>query len=141
MIQQGQFQMAINAWGAGDIFPHFSFVTDVEQFNRPLSQGPGMSMPMTQQVPGMGAVNFPSLIVQTGEGLDAAAMKSAVSKMAIAFNRVLPIVPLDQRFGDNPVNTAAPITGWSLNSNIWQNSLYTETPVVLLMLEGILRPS
>jgi peptide/nickel transport system substrate-binding protein len=140
-IRQGQFQMAINAWGAGDIFPHFAFVNDVEAFDPPLSQGPGMSLPLTQKVPGMGTVNFRDLIVQSGKGLDTAGMKAATTKMALAFNKTMPIVPLDQRFGDNPVMTNAGVTGWQLGSSIWKNDLYLDNPVVIQILNGTLRPT
>lgn len=139
-IRQGQFQMAINGWGAGDIFPHFAFVNDIEAMDPPLSQGPGMSMPLTQNVPGMGTVDFKDLIVQSGKGLDAAAMKAAVTKMALAFNKTMPIVPLDQRFGDNPVMTNGDVAGWQLGSSLWQNDLYADNPVVIMILNGSLRP-
>ncbi len=141
-IRQGQFQMAINGWGAGDIFPHFAYVNDLESFDPPLAQGPGMSMPLTQKVAGMGTVNLQQLIVQSGKGLDAAAMKKAVTKMALAFNTNMPVIPLDQRFGDNPVLAqGGNITGWNLKSSIWQNDLYSDNPVVILILQGKLRPT
>ena len=139
-IRQGQFQMAINAWGAGDIFPHFAFVEDVLAFDPPLAQGPGMSLPLTQKIPGMGTVDFRKLIVASGQGLDMAQMKAATTKMALAFNKSLPIVPLDQRLGDNPVMTSGGVAGWKLGSSIWQNDLYTDNPVVILILNGTLHP-
>ncbi|MCL6445865.1 MAG: hypothetical protein K6T83_20860, partial [Alicyclobacillus sp.] len=140
-VRNGQFQMSINGWGAGDIFPHFAFVNDVEAYNQPLAQGPGMSMPLTQKVAGMGTVDFQKLIVQSGKGLDSAQMKAAVTKMALAFNKNLPIVPLDQRLGDNPVMTNGDVAGWSLNSSIWQNDLYADNPVVIMILNGTLHPA
>lgn len=140
-IRQGQFQMAINGWGAGDIFPHFAFVTDIESFNRPLSQGPGMSMPLTQKIAGMGTVDLRKLIVQSGEGLDPAQMKAATTKMALAFNTLMPTVPLDQRFGDNPVMTNSGVAGWNLGSSLWSNDLYADNPVVIMILNGTLHPA
>lgn len=140
-VRQGQFQMAIQSWGAGDIFPHFAFVNDILQFDPPLAQGPGMSLPLTQKIPGMGTVNLSNLIVASGNGLDLGQMKAATTRMALAFNKDLPIIPLDQRLGDNPVLTNGGVTGWSIGSPIWQNDLYSDNPVVILMLQGTLRPA
>jgi len=58
----------------------------------------------------------------------------------LAFNKNMPIVPLDQRFGDNPVMTNGDVAGWGLDSSIWQNDLYADNPVVILILKGILHP-
>ena len=52
-VNQGKFQMAIQAWGAGNPHPEFSFVADLFTHNYVGStQGKGMNFPMQQTLDG-----------------------------------------------------------------------------------------
>lgn len=136
----GKFTLAINSWGAGNPHPQFSFEQDLRTLN-PAKSGtgdptkPGMSFEMVQ-----GDVDFNALIDAAGKGADLDAQKVAVSKLAAAYNDVLPEIPLWQRYGNN----AAPdirVTGWPADGDpVYQNGTYADPFVAVLLAKGILQP-
>src|SRR5436190_1172399 len=67
-------------------------------------------------------IDFDDLINQTGDGLDESKQKAAVTKLALAFNELLPIIPLWQRFGNNPINDKKRVAGWPADGDpIYKN--------------------
>jgi len=145
-VNQGKFQMAIRAWGAGNPHPHFSFVQDVFTHNGggpavAQSPGPGMRFPLVQDTDVLGEFNFEEATVACGEGLDEAAQKETVTKLALAFNEVLPIIPIWERYGNNPALDGVRVTGWPPDGDpIYKNSPYTDSFVTEMILNGTLRP-
>ena len=57
---------------------------------------------------------------------------------------MLPIIPLYERFGNNPVlqdGDKVRVTGWPADSDtILKNSAYADSFVIMMMLEGKLQP-
>ncbi|MFL5804732.1 MAG: ABC transporter substrate-binding protein [Roseiflexaceae bacterium] len=139
-VQQGKFTLAIRAWGAGNPHPFFSYETDLLLFNPPRSPGPGMGFPFKQQVDGK-EVDFNDLLAKTVEGADEAAQKAPVTAMAMAFNKVLPIVPLWERYGNNASLEGVRVDKYPPDDDpIWKNPVYADNPVVVLLLQGKLQP-
>jgi peptide/nickel transport system substrate-binding protein len=139
-VQQGKFVLAIRGWGAGNPHPFFSYEADLLTFNPPLSPGPGMNFPFTQTVDGQ-QVDLNALIVKTAEGLDEAAQKPAVTEMALTFNKLLPIIPLWERYGNNAALEGVRVESFPPDDDpIWKNPVYADNPVVILMLQGRLKP-
>jgi len=140
-VQQGNFVLAIRGWGAGNPHPFFSYEADLLTFNPPVSPGPGMNFPFTQTVNGT-EVDFNALITATAEGMDEEAQKAAVTELALAFNQLLPIVPLWERYGNNPALEGVRVASFPPDDDpIWLNPVYADNPVVILLMDGRLQPA
>jgi peptide/nickel transport system substrate-binding protein len=139
-VQQGKFTIAIRGWGAGNPHPFFSYDTDLLLYNAPRSPGPGMSLPFKQQVDGT-EVDLNDLLNKTVEGADEAAQKTPVTELAQNFNKLLPIVPLWERYGNNASLEGVRIDKFPADDDpIWKNPVYADNPVVILLLQGKLKP-
>ncbi|GAA4978168.1 hypothetical protein GCM10023317_00250 [Actinopolymorpha pittospori] len=142
-VDKGRFELAIQAWGAGEPHPHFSFAADLFTHNIPIAAnqgGKGMDFPLEQDTEAFGRIDLAKTVNAAGQGLDEAAQKSNVARAAIAFNELLPIVPLWERYGNNPVLDER-VTGWPKQDDpILLNSPYSDNFVTMLMLRGTLRP-
>ena len=139
-VQQGKFTLAIRAWGVGNPHPFFSYDNSILLFNSPRSPGPGMSFPFKQQLDGK-EVDLNDLLNKTVEGADETAQRPAVAQMALAFNKLLPIVPLWERYGNNAALEGVRVASYPPDSDpIWKNPVYADNPVVILLLQGKLQP-
>src|SRR5438105_4551704 len=105
-IDKGDFQMGIQAWGAStQPHPHFSFVQDLFTHNIPIAAnlgGKGMAFPLKQTTDALGDVDLEQLVVNAPLGLNEAAQRNSVTTAAIAFNELMPMIPLFERYGNNP---------------------------------------
>jgi len=139
---QGNFTLAIGGWGAGSPYPEFSYDTDIlEQVPPEDPLGPGNSFDLSQTTTSAGQVNFKDLVVASGAGLDPAPQKAAVTKMALAFNELLPIIPIWEKLGDNPVNEGKRVTGWPPDGNpLYKNDYYADSFVTIWIYDGTLKP-
>ena len=139
-VDQGNFQMAIQGWGAGNPHPTFAFDNNLFLHNYVRSTvGKGMNFPMQQTINGE-EVDLEQVVVQSAEGLDLEAQKDNVATAAAAFNQLLPIIPLWERYGNSPLSDAR-ITGAPDDSDpIWKNALYGDNPLVVMILEGRITP-
>ena len=139
-VDKGNFQLAIQAWGAStQPHPHFSFVQDLFTHNIPTAAnqgGRGMGFELKQ-----GGVDLEQIVLNAGLGLDEAAQKDNVTKAALAFNDLLPMVPLFERYGNNPALTGKRVTGWPAEGDpILQNAPYGDNFTVMLIYLGRLKP-
>lgn len=139
-VYDGNFQMAIRDWGAGNPHPSYSYRTDLINYNTN-GQGdgrPGMSFPLVQTVNGE-EVDLEQLWVDTAAGTDLEAQKAVVAKLAAAYNTLLPQIPIWERYGNNP---AFPGLTWPPDDDpIYLNSPYGDSFVVLMILDGRLGPA
>lgn len=140
-VNQGNFQLAIRAWGSGDPHPHFSYRQDLLVHNIEAPEGPGMSFPMVQTTDALGEIDLEKNIVTSVEGLDEAAQKEKIAQLALAFNELLPIVPIWERYGNNPCMDGLHTTGWPPEGDpIYLNSPYVDSFTVMMILNGTLKP-
>ncbi|MCL4509036.1 MAG: ABC transporter substrate-binding protein, partial [Chloroflexi bacterium] len=139
---KGNFNLSIQGWGAGSPYPQFSYESDILANVPPENPlGPGNSFPLTQTTKIEGQVNFKDLVVAAGEGLDQAKQKVAVSKLALAFNELLPTIPIWERYGNNPALDGVRVTGWPADGDpIYRNSPYSDSFVVMMLYTGQLKP-
>jgi peptide/nickel transport system substrate-binding protein len=110
-VNGGKFQIALMGWGVGNPHPQASFIQDLQTFNTLQAAG-GMQYPLKQ-----GDVDFSALINAIGDGFDTEKQKDPVTKAAMAFNDLLPIVPLWERYGNNPVNEKKRVAKWPADSD------------------------
>ena len=145
-VDKGDFQLAIQAWGAStQPHPHFSFVQDLFTHNYPIAAnlgGKGMAFPLQQTTDALGDVDLEQLVINAPLGLDEATQKTNVTQAAIAFNELMPMIPLFERYGNNPALDGVRVTGWPADSDpIIQNAPYGDNFTVMLLLTGQLRPA
>jgi len=139
-VDQGKFQMAIQGWGAGNPHPQFAFSNDLFLHNTVgATAGKGMNFPMKQMVDGK-EVDLEKIIVDSANGLDLNAQKANVATAASAFNQLLPIVPLWERYGNSPLLSKRVADAPPDTDPIWKNALYGDNPIVVMMLDGRLKP-
>ncbi len=140
-IQQGKFQMGIQQWGSADPHPHYSYVQDLYNLNIASPNGPGISFPMKQTTQCCGDFDFSASIDASVKGLDTAAQKVEIDKVARAFNELLPIIPLWERFGNNPVLDGLHSCGWPKEGDpIYENALYADNFAIIFLLDGTVYP-
>ncbi len=143
-VREGKFQLAIRHWGSGsNPHPHFAYVGVLFSYNyvnNPVEGAKGMNFPMQQTVNGE-ELDLEQLIIDSAAGLDKDAQKEKITKVAVAFNQLLPVMPLWERYGNNPVNETARVTGWPADDDpLLKNSVYGDNFAVIALLQGILEP-
>ena len=139
-VDQGKFQMAIQGWGAGNPHPEFAFDNDLFLHNYVgATAGKGINFPMKQTIDGK-EVDLQKIILDSANGLDENAQKANVATAASAFNQLLPIVPLWERYGNSPLLNKRLADAPPDTDPIWKNALYGDNPIVLMMLDGRLKP-
>ncbi len=142
-IDKGNFKLAMGGWGAGAPHPHFSFVQDLEVHNSlaATNGGKGMDYPLTQKTDSVGNIDFAKAIDDSALGLDVGKQKDLVDNITRAFNELLPQVPVYERWAKNPCLEGVRVTGWPPSSDpIYTNSPYADSFVIMLMLDGTLKP-
>lgn len=144
-IDKGAFEMAIQAWGSSaHPHPHFSFVTDLFVHNIPIAKnqgGKGIGFPLQDVETSEGKVDLEALVAKSGEGLDVDEQRQNVSTVALAFNELLPIIPLFERYGNNPALEGVRVQGFPENGDpILENAPYADNFVVLGMFRGDIKP-
>lgn len=135
----GNFTVAIGGWGAGNPHPTFSYQTPLFRYNYIESTtGKGMNFPMTQTFNGE-EIDLQALIVDSALGLDEETQKAAVAQVAVVFNDLLPLVPLWERYGNNPALDVR-VTGYPADGDpIYKNAVYGDNFVVLMIQDGTLQ--
>lgn len=141
-IWNSRYQLAIQGWGAGNPHPHFSFYQDFITYNYTSGEGPGMNFPLVQQTELFGEVDIEDAVVATADGLDSETQKATVTMLAAVFNDLLPIVPLWERYGNNPIVDGVRVTNWPADDHpAWGNSPYADNSTALFILNGELEPA
>ncbi len=145
-VDKGNFDLAIQSWGTSAApHPHFAFVQDLFTHNIPVAAnqgGRGMGFELKQTTQAQGEVDLGRLVIQAGEGLDAEAQKASVTSVALAFNELLPMIPLFERYGNNPVLEGDRVGKWPPDSDpLLQNSPYADNFTIMLLYAGTLKPS
>lgn len=144
-VDKGNFQLALQNWGSSsNPHPHFSFVTDLFTHNIPIAAnqgGKGMAFELKQQTDALGEVDLEQLVVDAALGLDEQAQKERVTTIAIAFNELLPMIPLFERYGNNPVLEGVRVQPWPADDDpIYLNAPYGDNFCVMMLLTGDLKP-
>jgi peptide/nickel transport system substrate-binding protein len=109
-MNNDKFQIGLNPWGIGNPHPQASLVRPFREFNKDATGG-GMKYPLTQTYSG-GSINFDTVLDDAITGYDTAKQKDPITKLAIAFNELLPIIPIYERLNNNPINDKARVSGW-----------------------------
>ena len=132
-VNDGKHAFFVRAWGASTApHPQYSFIQDLRTHNT-IPSGGGMKYPTTQKWSG-GTIDFEKLLVDAAAGTDLTKQKAAVTQISLAFNELLPCIPLWQRLGNNPINDKKRVAGWpDLNDKIFQNPGGDNFTIIMLM--------
>jgi peptide/nickel transport system substrate-binding protein len=130
----------VRGWGSSaNPHPQFGFVQAYQTHNT-VPAGGGMKYPLKQKTPSGKDVDIAELIVKTAEGLDTEKQKPAVTELALIFNEMLPIIPLWQRQGNNPVNEKERVAGWPPDTDPVYKNPDGDSFAMKLLVEGKIGP-
>lgn len=143
-VDKGNFELAVQGWGSSsNPHPHFSFTQALFLHNTLAinNGGSGMAFPLVQQTEALGEVDLETLIIESAAGLDEEAQKERVTTIATAFNELLPVIPLFERFGNNAALEGVRVKAWPADDDpLLQNSFYADGIPTILMYTGWLEP-
>jgi peptide/nickel transport system substrate-binding protein len=116
-MNAGKFQFGLLPWGSSTPHPTFAFQADWINYNaggriaNPSTDKPGQNWSLKQKYSG-GDIDLDTLTFDSVKGMDLNKQKEEVSKLAQAFNELLPIVPLFERRSNAPILDGVNVTGW-----------------------------
>ncbi len=143
-VQGSNFQLAIQGWGSSsNPFPADSFRAALFTYNTPqlAPTQKGMNFPMKQKTDVVGDVDLKQVVIDSGLGPNTDALKKNTTTAALAFNELLPVVPLWERYGNNPALPSA-IAGYPPDDDpIYANSPYADNFTTILTFQGTLKPA
>ncbi len=123
----GKFQITLNAWGTGNPHPQQSLIRPLREYNV-TNAGGGQKYPVTN------GLDWQAKLDAAVEGFDTAKQKPIVTELTLAFNDLLPSVPLWERFNNNPMNDKKRVTGWPpLTDKIFLNGGGDNFTIVMIM--------
>ena len=139
---EGRWDMCLYAFGRGAAHPHpFFALYNMYAYNYPFGAGPGPSFPMEVNTTSLGYVNFTDLIFKSAEGFDVEYQKEVIGNFCLAWNELLPAIPIWHRISGNPILEDVRVTGWlPPDDPIYKNNPYVDSFVIIMMLKGILKP-
>jgi peptide/nickel transport system substrate-binding protein len=135
-MNNGKFQIGLNPWGIGNPHPQASLVRPFREFNKDATGG-GMKYPLTQTYSG-GSINFDTVLDDAITGYDTAKQKDPITKLSLAFNELLPIIPIYERLNNNPVNEKARVTGWKPEGDPIYTQGGADNFTIVMLLDGTL---
>jgi peptide/nickel transport system substrate-binding protein len=135
-MNNAKFQIGLNPWGIGNPHPQASLVRPFREFNKDATGG-GMKYPLTQTYSG-GSINFDTVLDDAITGYDTAKQKDPITKIAIAFNELLPIIPIYERLNNNPVNDKARVTGWKPEGDPIYTQGGADNFTIVMLMDGTL---
>ncbi len=143
-VQHSNFSLAIQGWGSSsNPFPADNFRAALFTYNTPTLRPAykGMNFPMKQKTDVVGEVDLEKVVIASGLGATTDDLKKATTTAALAFNELLPIIPLFERYGNNPTLTSA-IAGYPDDGDpIYRNSPYADNFTAMLTFAGTLKPA
>ncbi|MEU4602177.1 ABC transporter substrate-binding protein [Kribbella sp. NPDC023972] len=144
-VLAGKFDIAIQAWGASSHpHPYFSYVQDLYRFNYVLAAnqgGKGMNFPL-EQTTSAGPIDLKSVVDKSAQGLNLDEQKKNITAAALAFNELLPIIPLWERYGNNPALEGSRVAKFPADDDpILKNAPYADNFVIMGLYAGKITPA
>ncbi|WP_433167491.1 ABC transporter substrate-binding protein [Kribbella sp. CA-247076] len=144
-VLAGKFDIAIQGWGASNHpHPYFAFVQDLYTFNYVTAAnqgGKGMNFPL-KQTTSAGPIDLKSVVDTSAQGLNLDEQKKNITAAAMAFNELLPIIPLWERYGNNPALEGNRVAKFPADDDpIMKNAPYADNFVIMGMYSGKVAPA
>jgi len=144
-VYDGNFELAIRNWGAASPLPYVSYLEPYERYNGQgqfAGEGTGGGMGFDTNVTYSGGeVDLLELTLASSRGLDEAKQREQAGELAKSFNELLPIIPLWERYGNNPLNRKF-VDAPPSDDPIYQNGTAIPDPfMTYLLLTGGIGPA
>ena len=144
-VLAGKFDIAIQGWGASNHpHPYFAFVQGLYTFNYVIaanSGGKGMNFPL-KQTTSAGPIDLQAVVDKSAQGLNVDEQKKNITAAAMAFNELLPIIPLWERYGNNPALEGSRVAKFPADDDpILKNAPYADNFVIMGMYSGKVAPA
>ena len=144
-VYDGNFEMAIRNWGAASPLPYVSYLEPYRRYNGEgqfAGEGTGGGMGFDTNVTYSGGeVDLLELALASSRGLDEAKQREQAGQLAKSFNELLPIIPLWERYGNNPLNRKF-VDAPPSDDPIYQNGTAVPDPfMTYLLLTGGVGPA
>lgn len=99
-----------------------------------------MDFPLVQQTDSVGKIDLHKAITEAAYGANLAALTAKTDELALAFNELLPMIPIYEQISVVPTPPDK-MTGWPAATDpIYKNAMYADSPMISLMLSGTLKP-
>lgn len=139
-VKAGNFDMSILLWGFPNPHPFYAYRNMyITNTVGKLPDEKGASIPLVQTVDGV-EYDFAALINASGAGIDFGPQREAVTKLAVSFNKLLPIIPLVERLGNTPLLTDAFESVPPPDDPLYINAFGQDSYIVLWLMDGTLAP-
>lgn len=135
-INSGKFELAMSFFGTGQPHPMYAYEGPLLASNTG-SGGVGISFPMVQKT-SRGTVDFTALIENSVKGWDVAAQRAIISDLAVAYNELLPVLPIYTKQSRNLTSNGLR-TVWEGPENLYRNSAGDDNFVVYQLLHGMIK--
>lgn len=141
-VDQGNFDFAIRGWGnSTNPHPHFSFSTAFFTHNTLAvnNGGKGTQFPLQTTSEATGDVDLEAMVVASAEGMDVDSQKDNVAAMALAYNELLPAVPIFERFGNNCALEGVRVVAWPADDDkLLKQSFYADNIPAMMWFQGLM---
>lgn len=139
-VNNGDFELAIRGWGAGNPHPHFAYDNNFRTHNAEAA-GVGDGLPGYAFDLNQNGTDLNTLTDEAALGSDVDAQKAKINELALIYNELLPQIPLWERYGNNPVPSIR-VAGWPADDDpIYLNGPYADPFTTVLLLNGTLTPA
>jgi peptide/nickel transport system substrate-binding protein len=143
-VLAGKFDISLQGWGASNHpHPYFAYVQDLFTFNYVTAAnqgGKGMNFPL-KQTTSAGPIDLQSVVNKSAQGLNLDEQKKNITAAAAAFNELLPIIPLWERYGNNPALEGTRVAKFPADDDpILKNAPYADNFVIMYMYTGKVTP-
>ena len=109
-VYDSNFELAIRNWGIANPFPYQSYLQPYQRYNGQgelAGEGVGGGMRFDPEVSYSGGdINVFDTAIRSSQGLDTEAQAEDIATLVVSFNELLPVIPLWERYGNNPLNRA-----------------------------------
>jgi peptide/nickel transport system substrate-binding protein len=103
--------------------------------------GPGMDFPLVQQTDCCGEVDLSDVTIKAGLGKDKDEQMKYINELALAYNELLPQIPLWERYGNNPAVEGVRVKQWPPDDDpVYLNGTYADAFSIVLIVTGQLEP-
>jgi len=139
-VKAGNFDMSILLWGFPNPHPFYAYRNMyITNTVGKLPDEKGASIPLVQTADGV-EYDFAALIAASGAGIDFGPQREAVTKLAVSFNKLLPVVPLVERLGNTPLLAEAFESIPAADDPLYINAFGQDSYIVLWLIDGTLAP-
>ena len=132
-INSGRFELAMSFFGTGQPHPMYAYEGPLLASNTGAG-GVGISFAMVQNT-SRGRVDFSALIQDSVRGWDVERQRAVISDLAIAFNEMLPVLPIYTKESKNLTSNGLR-TVWEGDEQLYRNSAGDDNFVVYQLLHG-----